>query len=281
MEKGRVGSEIWENPSLEHSRGSLEFQQLSLDWGQGHSWEFLQEQRPQKLLWEVSDSLGKTGKFQRKIHLNQTFCFWGFYLIWVSSLIPNTILRNPSLLLPFRISSQTWREQNHLCAHRKTSQERKKRGKKKIPFLGNQNSPPGAEIWIREWEEHPKKSHGIPSKARLYFPFSQASGSEGDLERLERRIPEEFKADQHSLDKSLENSQSLSPSSKAALLFWKSGNCFPFITQSPWNNPDLFLQSMKMEFCQEFFCSREFSHISTRTKVPKMPQINTKMHKFF
>lgn len=140
MEKGRVGSEIWENPSLEHSRGSLEFQQLSLDWGRGHSWEFLQEQRPQKLLWEVSDSLGKTGKFQRKIHLNQTFCFWGFYLIWVSSLIPNTILRNPSLLLPFRISSQTWREQNHLCAHRKTSQERKKRGKKKIPFLGNQNS---------------------------------------------------------------------------------------------------------------------------------------------
>lgn len=156
-------------------------------WGRGHSWEFLQEQRPQKLLWEVSDSLGKIGKFQRKIHLNQTFCFWGFYLIWVSSLIPNMILRNPSLLLPFGISSQTWREQNRPWAHRKTSQERKK-GEIKFPFLGNQNSSPRSR--------DPDQGMGTGSQktpefqTRLYFPLSQAAGSRGSSGGAAKEIAE-------------------------------------------------------------------------------------------
>lgn len=135
-------------------------------WGGGHSWEFLQEQRPQKLLWEVSDSLGKIGKFQRKIHLNQTFCFWGFYLIGVSSLIPNMILRNPSLLLPFGISSQSWREQNHPWAHRKTSQERKKRGKK-FPIFGESKFLPQEQRSGSGNGNEIPKNPGIPNPASL------------------------------------------------------------------------------------------------------------------
>lgn len=229
-------------------------------WGWGHSWEFLQEQRPQKLLWEVSDSLGKIGKFQRKIHLNQTFCFWGFYLIWVSSLIPNMILRNPSLLLPFGISSQTWREQNRPWAHRKTSQERKKGGNK-IPIFGESKFLP------QEQRSGSGNGNRIPKKPRnskpgFTSPFPKPLAAEGALEGLQRKLQRGSKADRHSLEKSLQNSQSLSPSSKAALLLWKFGNCFPFTTQGPWNSPDLFLQSLRTESCQEFFCSREFSHIS-------------------
>lgn len=141
---------------------------------------------------------------------------------------------------------------------------------------------------LQEQRSRSENGKNIPNKATEFHPkpgvtspFPNPLAAEGALERLERKFQRGFKADQHSLDKCLDKSQSLCPSSKAALLFWKSGNCFPFITQGPWNNPDLFLQSLKMEFCQEFFCSREFSHTSTKTKVPKMPQYNTKIHKFF